>query len=1344
MRKLKFSVLIVILVCLLFGIVNANNNQLTQEMFIKNLLAENEDNPESKMYLVTDDFISRVSPKTNIQQFKENFEDGEIVKVYEDETCQKEIENGYVYSGMYAKYINNDRIFKISVFGDINAEDKGENNIKGDGFLNQIELTRDIRHYVTTEGWKISEAEERESADITCDKTVDDEDIKHIIQYIVYDKLQIPEVKKVQSPKIEITQGDIDADGKYSGSVKLKITQLNKKENTKKTIYKITGSKIQDYIEIDGEEQEIELSGEGIYKVTAYTYGELENKSKGVFQLIKIGSEKDVNYAVEYYYQVNGIYKNTPDERITRTAKTDTEVFVQNNDKKTTKEGYVFDETKNENLSVIVERNGSSVLKVYFKEQFTVTYKPGTKGTFEEERTENIDWGTQTPVFNGELTHQEGYEFNGWDKTLADKVTEDIEYIATWKAKEYNIVYTLNGGSLGTDNNGSEITNKASYNIETENFTLNNPSREGYEFKGWTGTGLNAESKNVTIEKGSMGDREYTANWTAINYTITYELNGGDLGSDERGNKITNPTTYNIETPDFELNNPKRIGYTFIGWTGTELSKETTLVIVRNGSKGNRNYEANWQVNTNVEYKVKFYKEKLESQDSTNKNNYELEEEKTHFGTTDQSITLDVDENKYKGFTYSPEISIVSGTIRGDGKLVLEVYYSRNSYTLKLEKDENVNRVEGSSIEKNLGTSIDEATGKALFKYGQKIKINADLKTEDGYDITFIKWESKNPDLLDDKFDKNTNFEMPAGNLTLKATSNKIAKTVGYTVEYYYQLNGTYSDTPDYTNTARKAETDVEVFVTENDKKPNSERQGYTFDETKNGSLSGRVKGDGTLVLKVYFKQQFTVTYKSGEHGTFKYGEEEKIEEKYEKLDYNSTTPNLIGTLTAKKGYEFANWNKEVQDKVTENSEYIANWNVMQYNISYNLNGGDLGLDNSGNAITNPTSYTVETNTFTLNNPNKPGYRFLGWTGTDLTEENSDGQTVDKLTEQVTIEKGSTGDKEYTANWEAIEYTITYNLDGGNLLEGATNPEKYTVETNTFTLNNPSKPGYKFLGWTGTRIDNEINPEETTPLETVTIEKGSTGNRKYTAKWQANTETKYHVQYYLEKLESTDKNNAENYILKDEVEDSGTTNSSATAEIKEYKGFTYDEENRNNIISGTITGDEKLVLKVYYSRNSYTLTLDKDENVNKVTGKSIDKNIGISVDENTLKATFKYEQPIEIEATLKEVAGYEVTFKAWESSSTTVLNTQEEKEKQKTIFTMPAEDVTAKATSDIEANTVEYTVEYYYEGDDGYPQTATYTNEDTRTAKVGETVRTKESDQTPDARKPGYVFDDEN
>ncbi len=80
-----------------------------------------------------------------------------------------------------------------------------------------------------------------------------------------------------------------------------------------------------------------------------------------------------------------------------------------------------------------------------------------------------------------------------------------------------------------------------------------------------------------------------------------------------------------------------------------------------------------------------------------------------------------------------------------------------------------------------------------------------------------------------------------------------------------------------------------------------------------------------------------------------------------------------------------------------------------------------------------------------------------------------------------------------TANASLIKYTITYNYDGGS----ATNVDNYYVTTNTFTLVNPTKSGFTFVGWTGSN--------GTKAQTSVSITKGSTENKSYKANWLNNS-----------------------------------------------------------------------------------------------------------------------------------------------------------------------------------------------------------------------------------------------
>ena len=92
------------------------------------------------------------------------------------------------------------------------------------------------------------------------------------------------------------------------------------------------------------------------------------------------------------------------------------------------------------------------------------------------------------------------------------------------------------------------------------------------------------------------------------------------------------------------------------------------------------------------------------------------------------------------------------------------------------------------------------------------------------------------------------------------------------------------------------------------------------------------------------------------------------------------------------------------------------------------------------------------------------------------------------------IEELYTSDSTITANFELVGsiYTITYNLNGGAF--DGDSPTQYNVESDTFTVANPTKEGYIFVGW----VENEGDE----PTEEYTIENGSTGNKTLTAVWK--------------------------------------------------------------------------------------------------------------------------------------------------------------------------------------------------------------------------------------------------
>lgn len=148
------------------------------------------------------------------------------------------------------------------------------------------------------------------------------------------------------------------------------------------------------------------------------------------------------------------------------------------------------------------------------------------------------------------------------------KTYRALTLTAVWEAEEYQITYNLDGGALA---NGE--SNPTTYTVETESFTLKNPTRAHYTFAGWTGTGLQASTKAVTVEKGTIGLLSFVATWTPVpTNTVRIELVGGQFSNDDM-TALTqlgyhdNSITVQTDDPPLTIPNPTKAGHVFKGWT---------------------------------------------------------------------------------------------------------------------------------------------------------------------------------------------------------------------------------------------------------------------------------------------------------------------------------------------------------------------------------------------------------------------------------------------------------------------------------------------------------------------------------------------------------------------------------------------------------------------------------------------------------------------------------------------------------------------------------------------------------------------------------------------------------
>ena len=121
---------------------------------------------------------------------------------------------------------------------------------------------------------------------------------------------------------------------------------------------------------------------------------------------------------------------------------------------------------------------------------------------------------------------REAYRFLGWYdnpdfngepiSALAAGTRGDVTLYAKWELVIYSITYDLAGGE-------NVAENPATYNIENLPLTLQPATKAGYKFAGW----YHGDQLVTEIPAGTLGEYAVTAKWEIVEYSITYNLNGG-------------------------------------------------------------------------------------------------------------------------------------------------------------------------------------------------------------------------------------------------------------------------------------------------------------------------------------------------------------------------------------------------------------------------------------------------------------------------------------------------------------------------------------------------------------------------------------------------------------------------------------------------------------------------------------------------------------------------------------------------------------------------------------------------------------------------------------------------
>ena len=288
--------------------------------------------------------------------------------------------------------------------------------------------------------------------------------------------------------------------------------------------------------------------------------------------------------------------------------------------------------------------------------------------------------------------------------------------------------------------------------------------------------------------------------------------------------------------------------------------------------------------------------------------------------------------------------------------------------------------------------------------YGTEITAPAN-PTRKGY--TFKGWDKEIPET------------MPAENITVKAQ---------------WEINQ-YTITFD-TNGGSEIAPITQDYGTEITAPANPTRKGYTF-KGWDKEIPETMPAENITVKAQWEINQYTITFDTNGGS-----------------EIASITQDYGTEITApdnptRKGYTFKGWDKEIPETMpAENMTVKARWEINQYTITFDTNGGSEIA---------PITQDYGTEITAPDNPTRKGYTFKGW----------DKEIPETMpAENMTVK----------ARWEINQYTITFDTNGGSEIAPIT--QDYGTEITA--PDNPTRKGYTFKGW-----DKEI--PETMPAENITI-----------------------------------------------------------------------------------------------------------------------------------------------------------------------------------------------------------------------------------------------------------------
>ena len=708
-----------------------------------------------------------------------------------------------------------------------------------------------------------------------------------------------------------------------------------------------------------------------------------------------------------------------------------------------------------------------------------------------------------------------GYTFDGWyldgeeePFDFGTTITSDITLTAKWEINKYTVTFDSYGGSKVDP----QVVEYGLYAQKPEEPTL-----KGFTFAYWY---LDDENEAYDFDTTPITeDITLTAKWEINKFKVTFDTDGGEPIPDDQfvewGLFVEEPTT-----------EPTKTGYTFDGWY-----------------LGDEKYDFSAAVEQNITLTAKWH--------VTLHNIYAYARLNSYFAplTTsefDTPVTLNEATLSRLGLGSYNSLGYISiGSFTFDAMpLTGDLYFGDDA--------------ELSAVAEKLATDIALETG-VSDKIAEKIAWTALYKTVNEEDMA-------------PGYPAEAGYQL-SGNLNLASVTFRAGAE---NVENMPAVNYTYDDgaidfydfyfagdtiTLPTTEPTREGYSfkgwSVEVIPAENDADHlDADGADDAADETllKAGDTYTITAG-GVIFTAQWEKKTFTVKYYlPDETGAW-------VEKKMDTVDSVDYATYSLWTPNAEDGYEFSGWYQKAADigvKAKVEKLYMAKeWKLygkftpIEYTIQYVYNDGKA-------TSTNPTTYTVESDTITLADATGAdwGKTFLEW-------HDENGQ---KITE---IPTGSTGNRVITAYWNWPVHLHYLDKDN-NEIESAT---LYVseLEPGACVLPTGEKTGYDFDGWYEAKKDIGTASHK---LNALSIAKKWELYGRYTAK----TDVSYTVKYLRE---------GDNKVLAPEkVVTDQTFDTEVTEQAADVVGYTPDAPSKTMILD-----EYNKVLTFSYSANTYDYTV---------------------------------------------------------------------------------------------------------------------------------------------------------